>query len=117
MKQADVFTIIKDKSGRVNPRREIDHAFKLLFPGVVKKPMKIVKNEPHKDGQKDQRQKRYPFASIWYGWLTNVLQPQHLLLLPQHIVLLQGNILTSTLRQKIRPIFNIDNIVLLCIPL
>ena len=44
---------------------EIDHAIKLLFPGVVKKPMKIAKNEPHKDGgQKDQRQKRYPFASI-----------------------------------------------------
>lgn len=65
MKQADVFNIIKDKSGRVYSRREIDHVIKLLFPGVVKKPMKIAKNEPHKDGgQKDQRKKRYPFASI-----------------------------------------------------
>ena len=43
MKQADVFNIIKDKSGRVYSRREIDHAIKLLFPGVVKKPMKIAK--------------------------------------------------------------------------
>ena len=43
MKQADVFIIIKDKSGRVYSRREIDHAIKLLFPGVVKKPMKLLK--------------------------------------------------------------------------
>ena len=69
---------------------EIDHAIKLLFPGVVKKPMKLLKMNRTKMEDKKIKDRS--------GILSLALQLQDLLLLSQHIVLLQGNILTNILQ-------------------
>jgi len=76
IKQSEVFNIINEKSARGYSRREIDNAIMSLFPGVVKKPMKIAKSGLHKSGgQQDEREKQNP-SSFLKVPLCSIAQPK-----------------------------------------
>lgn len=66
IKQADVLNIINRKSANHYSRKEIENAILRVFPGVVKKPMKIARSGLHGHGvaKQDQRQKLYPLAAL-----------------------------------------------------